>query len=110
MPRSYDPPQAGGVQEAAPPTGRGLEFPPGSVVHVHVNASSNQIGASACGSPYNGGWWGGGALVPTLPGLWPLPPLSLGGVPLVGPYAGGACGVAFAGPYAGAGCGGPYAG
>jgi len=97
VPRSYEPPPAVG----APATGQSLEFPPGSVVHVHVNASNNQIGAPGP-SFYGGGWCGGGvagALVPTLPGLWPLPPLSLGGIPLASPYAAAGCCGPFVGPF-----------
>lgn len=67
----------------------------GGTVHLHVNCP--QAGPGGC-PPGWGGLaappWGyyaygappllGPALVPTLPGLWPLPPLSLGGVPVYG--------------------------
>ena len=71
--------------------GGGVEIPPGSVVHVHVNCGGGQCGGGPCGGGSCGGGWPpygfyGGGLVPTLPGLWPLPPLSLGGIPVLSPY------------------------
>lgn len=48
-----------------------------TIVHVHVDG--------ACGNGQYGGPYG--AFAPVLPGLWPLPPLSYGGAPLL-PWSG----------------------
>jgi hypothetical protein len=55
----------------------------GGGVHVHIHCH----GGGGCGQ--GGDYYGRRepAFVPTLPGLWPLPPLSWGGVPLY--YGGG---------------------
>lgn len=52
----------------------------GNTIHVHVNCSSGGD-AGACGAgPYGGAYTAAfPSFVPTLPGLWPLPPASFGG-------------------------------
>jgi len=55
----------------------------GNTIHIHMNCNSGNSGNND-GAPCGGGGIlnGGGvyppALVPTLPGLWPLPPFSYG--------------------------------
>jgi hypothetical protein len=49
----------------------------GSTIHIHMNCNSGGNDGAFCGGDrFNGGF--PPAFVPTLPGIWPLPPLSYG--------------------------------
>ena len=68
---------------AAPPLsatdlGEVLSRGNGNTIHIHMNCNSGNSAnndGSACGGAFNGGY---PAVVPSLPGLWPLPPFSYG--------------------------------
>jgi hypothetical protein len=94
VPRSHHAPVTSAAPAIATTVGEGGGG--GGAVHVHVHCGGG-------GGGYGCGDYGGhhhhhqphGAFAPTLPGLWPLPPLSMGGVPFYFPPSyygsGGGC-------------------